>query len=102
MIFLKPKLLLLDEPDSGVDVESLKLIASEIQKYIENSGSSAFIVTHKGDILDYIKSKHACILLDSKIHCFPEPRHIYELIKTKGYDECVSCEERLMEDWHNV
>ncbi|MDQ1279005.1 MAG: Fe-S cluster assembly ATPase SufC [Thermoproteota archaeon] len=102
MIFLKPKLLLLDEPDSGVDVESLKLIASEIQKYIENSGSSTFIVTHKGDILDYIKSKHACILLDSKIHCFPEPRHIYELIKKKGYDECVSCQEKIIERWNNV
>jgi ABC-type multidrug transport system ATPase subunit len=71
MIFLKPKLLLLDEPDSGVDVESLKLIASEVQSYIEKSGSSALIVTHKGDILEYIKSEHACILLDSKFHCFP-------------------------------
>ncbi len=102
MIFLKPRLILLDEPDSGVDVESLKLIATEIEKYIERSGSSAFIVTHKGDILDYIKSKHACILLNSQIHCFSEPRHIYELIKSKGYDECVSCEERVMEGWHHA
>ena len=54
MLFLKPKLLLLDEPDSGVDVESLKLIAIEIQKYIEQSQSTALIVTHKGDILEYI------------------------------------------------
>ena len=101
MIFLKPKLLLLDEPDSGVDVESLKLIASEVQSYIEKSGSSALIVTHKGDILEYIKSEHACILLDSKFHCFPDPKHIYELIKRSGYDECVSCEERATEGWHN-
>ena len=35
LIFLKPTLLLLDEPDSGVDVESLKMIATEIQKYVE-------------------------------------------------------------------
>ena len=101
MIFLKPKLILLDEPDSGVDVESLKLIASEVQRYIENSGSSALIVTHKGDILEYFKSKHACVLLDSKIYCYTNPKHIYEVIKKSGYDECVSCEEKITEGWHN-
>ena len=36
LIFMKPKLLLLDEPDSGVDVESLRLIASEIERYVES------------------------------------------------------------------
>ena len=101
MIFLKPKLLLLDEPDSGVDVESLKIISSEVQRYIENSGSSSLIVTHKGDILDYIKSEHACILLNSKTHCFPDPKHIYERIKKSGYDECVNCEEKVRGGWHN-
>jgi len=99
MIFLKPKLLLLDEPDSGVDVESLKLIASEVQKYIEKSGSSALIVTHKGDILDYFKSEHACILLDSKIHCFRNPKHIYEIIRKRGYDECINCEQKITQAW---
>lgn len=99
MIFLKPKLLLLDEPDSGVDVDSLKLIASEIQRYIENSGSSALIVTHKGDILEYIKSEHACVLLYSKIHCFTDPKQIYETIKRSGYEECIACQERVTEGW---
>jgi Fe-S cluster assembly ATP-binding protein len=40
MIFLKPQLILLDEPDSGVDIESLKLVAGEIQQYITDTGSS--------------------------------------------------------------
>jgi Fe-S cluster assembly ATP-binding protein len=101
MIFLKPRLLLLDEPDSGVDVESLKLISNEVQRYIENSGSSALIVTHKGDILDYIKSEHACVILDSKIHCFRDPKNIYKRIKSAGYDECVTCEEKVTEGWHS-
>ena len=60
LIFLKPKLLLLDEPDSGVDVESLRLIAGEIQRYVERSGSSALIITHKGDIMEYVKAKYGC------------------------------------------
>lgn len=99
LIFLKPKLLLLDEPDSGVDVESLKLIANQIQRYVENSGSSTLIITHKGDILDYIDAKYGCVLLNGTIHCFSNPKRIYEDIKTKGYEECVKCQERTTERW---
>ena len=44
--FLKPKLLLLEEPDSGVDVESLRKIATQIRSIL-NSGSSALIITIK-------------------------------------------------------
>jgi Fe-S cluster assembly ATP-binding protein len=99
LIFLKPKLLLLDEPDSGVDVESLRLIAGEIQRYVERSGSSALIITHKGDILDYIKAKYGCVLLNGKFHCFTHPTRIYEEIKKVGYEECVSCRVRKTEGW---
>jgi len=98
MIFLKPKLLLLDEPDSGVDVESLKLIGKEIQRYVENTGSSALIITHKGDILDYIKAKYACVLLEGKSHCFANPKRIYENIKRCGYEECLTCQKRVIEE----
>jgi Fe-S cluster assembly ATP-binding protein len=99
MIFLKPRLLLLDEPDSGVDVESLKLIASEIQRYSERTGSSALIITHKGDILEHIKAKYASVLLEGQIHCFSNPKRIFEKIKRSGYEECVKCQERITEGW---
>jgi len=99
LIFLKPKLLLLDEPDSGVDVESLRLIAGEIQRYIERSGSSALIITHKGDILDYVEAKYGCVLLDGKFHCFTHPTRIYEEIKKLGYEGCIACRIRTTEGW---
>jgi Fe-S cluster assembly ATP-binding protein len=99
LMFLKPKLLLLDEPDSGVDVESLKLIASEIQRYISKTGSSALIITHKGDILEYVKAGYACILLGGQFHCFTEPNAIYEDIKRLGYEGCVACRRRTREGW---
>jgi Fe-S cluster assembly ATP-binding protein len=99
LLFLKPRLLLLDEPDSGVDVESLKLIATELERYMESSGSSALIITHKGDILDYIKAKYGCILLDGQFHCFTHPKGIYEDIKKVGYEECVACRRRTTEGW---
>ncbi len=101
LIFLKPKLLLLDEPDSGVDVESLRMIASEIQRYVETSGSSTLIITHKGDILDYIKASYGCILLNGQFHCFRNPMRIYEDIKRLGYEECVSCRIRTDDGWKN-
>lgn len=99
MLLLKPKLLLLDEPDSGVDVESLRLIGEQIQKYVEESGSSALIVTHKGDILDYVDAKYACVLLKSIVYCFAEPKTIYENIKKGGYEKCVACQKRVEERW---
>ncbi len=99
LIFLKPKLLLLDEPDSGVDVESLRMIASEIQHYIEKSGSSALIITHKGDILEHIKAVYGCILLGGQFHCFTDPMSIYKDIKKVGYEECVACRRRKLEGW---
>lgn len=101
LIFLKPKLLLLDEPDSGVDVESLKMISIEIQNYVERSGSSALIITHKGDILEYIKASYGCILLNGQFHCFKDPMRIYEDIKRVGYEECVACRIRVDEGWKN-
>lgn len=102
LIFLKPQLLLLDEPDSGVDVESLRMISIEIEKYIEASGASALIITHKGDILEYIKASFGCILLKGEFHCFKDPMRIYNDIKEVGYEECVACRIRTNEGWKNV
>lgn len=100
LIFLKGKLLLLDEPDSGVDVESLKLLASELQSYIERTGSAALLITHKGDIMDYIKAKYGCILLNGNFHCFTHPMRMYEDIKKYGYKECVACRKRKTGGWN--
>jgi len=99
LIFLKPNLLLLDEPDSGVDVDSLRMIATEIQKYVESTSSAALLITHKGDILEYIKASYGCILLKGQFHCFREPLRIYEDIKRLGYEECVACRIRQREGW---
>lgn len=98
-IFLRPKLLLLDEPDSGVDVESLILIGNEIQRYLKKTGSSALIITHKGEILEYIRAKYAFVLLDGNIHCYQDPKATYEKIKRCGYRECTDCQIRVVEGW---
>ena len=50
----KPKLALLDEPDSGVDIDSISIIANAINSLID-VGSSILLVTHSGHILQYLK-----------------------------------------------
>jgi len=98
MIFLKPKVLLLDEPDSGVDIESLRLIAKEIQAYITETGSSVLIVTHQGEILNYISTKRACVLLDSRIHCYKNSQQIFNTIRDVGFKKCIECQEGSAEE----
>ncbi|MHC1591192.1 MAG: ATP-binding cassette domain-containing protein [Candidatus Helarchaeales archaeon] len=94
MLLMKPKLVLLDEPDSGVDIESLRLIAREIQDFIKNTGASVLIVTHQGEILNHISTKKACVLLDSTIYCYANPQAIFSTIREMGFEKCVECQER--------
>ncbi|NHI91504.1 MAG: ABC transporter ATP-binding protein [Candidatus Lokiarchaeota archaeon] len=94
MLLLKPKLILLDEPDSGVDIESLRLISKEIENYIQEHNASALIVTHQGEILNHITTKRACVLLNSTIYCYANPREIYESIKEMGFEKCIDCKQR--------
>ncbi len=55
-LMLKPKFIILDELDSGLDVDSLKIVSSVLNKYLEeNKETSVLIITHYTRILDYIK-----------------------------------------------
>lgn len=80
---LEPKLLLLDEIDSGVDIESLELLGKEVNSFL--SGRSALIITHLGYILRYIKANEAHVLLDGKIARSGDPVEILNQIEEKGF-----------------
>ena len=68
MMFLKPKFIILDELDSGLDVDSLKIICKNINKYLkDNKDVSILIITHYPRILEYIKPDYVHILKDGKI-----------------------------------
>jgi Fe-S cluster assembly ATP-binding protein len=94
---LKPSLVLLDEPDSGVDIDSLRLLSLELENYLKTSNASSLIITHKGDILEYIKAERACVIMDGMNHCYPDPRKIYEEIRNGGYEHCLNCSTRIEE-----
>ena len=55
MKMLKPKFIILDEIDSGVDVDNLKVISEAINKYQKETNASILIITHYPNILKYIK-----------------------------------------------
>ncbi len=67
MKMLKPKLIILDEIDSGVDVDNLKTIAENILNYKNENNSSILIITHYPHILNYIKPNYVHIMKDGKI-----------------------------------
>lgn len=63
---VKPKLLILDEPDSGVDVDSLKMIANVINK-LHEEGTSILLITHYGRILEHLKPSRVHVIKEGKI-----------------------------------
>ena len=72
---LKPKFIILDELDSGLDVDSLKIVASNIAKYKkENPSTSILIITHLTNILKYIEPEYVHVMANGTI------------IKTGNYD----------------
>ena len=65
---LKPSFVILDELDSGLDVDSLKIVASNIAEYKkENPSTSILIITHLSKILEYIKPDYVHVVIDGKI-----------------------------------
>jgi len=86
---MNPDLLILDEPDSGVDLENLELIGREINEFFE--GRSGLIITHHGYIMKYIKPIKAHVMIDGVIVCDGDPEKILKRITESGYRWCEKC-----------
>ncbi|OQX82895.1 MAG: ABC transporter ATP-binding protein [Candidatus Omnitrophica bacterium 4484_49] len=92
VLLQKPKLLLLDEPESGVDIENISIMGNVLNQYLKETNASALIITHTGYILDYVDANKAYVLIDGKIWCQGNPREIFESIRKDGYEKCKECE----------
>lgn len=64
---LKPKFIILDEIDSGLDVDAIRVVASSINKYYELYKPTILIITHHINILEYIKPDYVHILINGTI-----------------------------------
>ena len=88
-----PDFVMLDEPESGVDLENIGLIGRKVHELIYGSEEgnertkevSAFVITHTGQIMDYIGADKAFVLIHGKIAREGDPQEILEDIKNNGY-----------------
>lgn len=85
----RPNFAIFDEPDSGVDVENLKIIGKAISGFLE--GRSGLLITHLGHILRYVKADLAHVMFYGMIACSGEPSKIFDLIMKRGYKWCEKC-----------
>jgi Fe-S cluster assembly ATP-binding protein len=66
MAILEPKLAILDETDSGLDVDAVRIVAEGVNK-IKNEETAIIVITHHNKILDYLKPDFVHILIDGRI-----------------------------------
>lgn len=68
LLMLEPKFIILDELDSGLDIDSLKIVCKSINDYLsKNKDASVLIITHYPRILEYIRPNYVHIMQDGKI-----------------------------------
>lgn len=83
----RPKLLILDEPDSGVDLDSLKLIGRELERFLNDSNCAALIITHYRYILPYIKPDRAHVMCHGMVIKTGDAYEVFTKIEERGYCE---------------
>jgi Fe-S cluster assembly ATP-binding protein len=88
-----PELMLLDEPDSGVDLDNCKLLARVIDNW-RIKGKSVLLVTHGGNLLKYLSAERAYVMIDGRFSCQGEPKRIFKAISECGYEGCANCLRR--------
>jgi Fe-S cluster assembly ATP-binding protein len=98
-----PSFVMLDEPESGVDIVSISKVGAKVHDLIQGTscagkrdqvGKGALVITHTGQILDYINADRGYVMCKGTVACAGNPRELLAEIRSKGYDECISCNIR--------
>lgn len=84
MAMLEPKLAILDETDSGLDIDALKVVANGVNK-LKSNDNAVLVITHYQRLLDYIVPDFVHVLMNGKIVKSGTKELAYEL-EEKGYD----------------
>jgi Fe-S cluster assembly ATP-binding protein len=86
---LNPKLAILDETDSGLDIDSVRIVASAIKKLNEERGTTFLVITHYARILDYLRPDTVHVMHEGRIAASGGYELAVELEK-KGYADLLS------------
>jgi len=97
LLLQKPALSLIDEPDSGVDVENMVTVGSAINELLGNNmmnateRPSALIVTHTGHISRYVLTQRTYLMQNGTIICYGETEGLMNDVFKHGFDWCAQC-----------
>ena len=84
MAMLEPKIAILDETDSGLDIDALRIVANGVNK-LKSQDNAVVVITHYQRLLDYIVPDFVHVLMDGKIVKSGDASLALEL-EEKGYD----------------
>jgi len=84
MAMLKPKIAVLDETDSGLDIDALRIVANGVNKLV-GPETGALVITHYQRILDYITPDHVHVFVDGRIVADGGPELAHKL-EAEGYE----------------
>jgi Fe-S cluster assembly ATP-binding protein len=84
MAMLEPSLSILDETDSGLDIDALKIVANGVNK-LKNNDNAVIVITHYQRLLDYIIPDYVHVLHEGKIVKSGDKELAHQL-EEKGYD----------------
>lgn len=85
MYLLNPSIVLLDEIDSGLDMDSLKIVGEALTDYYEENQPGILLITHYQRLLDYIKPDFVHVMIDGKI-IKSGSVELVKIIEEKGYE----------------
>lgn len=88
MRVMKPKIAMLDEIDSGLDIDALKVVAHAIQKTHEENGMGVLLITHYQRILDYMTPHFIHIMVNGKIVKSGD-RELAGILEKEGYEQFI-------------
>ena len=100
MNILDPAIAILDETDSGLDIDALKIVADGVNT-LRNNENSFLIITHYQRLLDYIKPDFVHVLMNGRIIKSGGPELAEELEK-KGYESFNQMKEQLKIDFNKI
>jgi len=101
LLATRPRFVMMDEPDSGVDLEAMSVIGEMTNELLARNHAirpterrAGLIITHTGHILDSVHADRAHVMLDGYIGCSGNPLILLDQIRECGYEGCVRCELR--------
>jgi len=86
---MRPKLIILDEIDSGVDIDSLRVLGGSLREYLEANRCSAIVITHHRHILQYLKPNKVHIMSNGRIVLSGTYEELIPKIESLGYEALI-------------